>query len=359
MTTSSEAVASALGAHIVDGPLKGHHHEAYAVRLSADSPLKSRFDWLKLREPRPDIFWYDSRCFQSEEALLDVLREHRVPRIPEVLPVAEKVSVHSFIVGETLGALTPDSKRVDDRHLGQIGELFQELAVIDVRAFEGLERVCGQEGMSRSGDSSGFLSGLVKHNIKTVHTSQKGRYDRLFHDLGVPDNALADFAAGLVQLTSRPYQLLHGDLHRENFIIDGSCDLWTIDWELARIGDPLYDLATHLHLMRYPEDQEGEMVRQWQNSVGSVRPEAVKGADADLPHYLAYKRIQSVYTDIIRAVGPVWRPPDEAASVRAAQSVRRALLAATEPLRLGRVLPAEKIASILACFSEKSAVRAG
>ncbi|WP_405727348.1 aminoglycoside phosphotransferase family protein [Streptomyces sp. NBC_01537] len=332
------------------GPLEGHHHEAYAVRLGADSPFRSRFAWLKLREPRPGVFWYDSRCFQSEEALLELLRENRVPRIPAVLPVDERVSVQSFIEGDTLGALTPDSKRVEGRHLVQIGELFQSLAGIDVRAFEGLRRVCDQAAVSWRSDSSGFLVGLIEHNINTVHSSQEWQYDSLFHDLGVPDNALADFAAGLVPLTSRPYQLLHGDLHRENFIIDGSGDLWTIDWELARIGDPLYDLATHLHLMRYSEDQEREMVRRWQDGVGSVRRDAVKGAEADLPHYLAYKRIQSVHTDIIRAVVLARRPQGEAVPMRSAQSVRRALLAAAEPLCVERVLPVERIAAILASF---------
>jgi fructosamine-3-kinase len=343
----------------VEGPLEGHHHEAYAVRLGADSPFRSRFEWLKLREPRDGIFWYDSRCFRSEEALLEILRKHQVPRVPEVLRVDEKVSVHSFIVGETLGARSPGSGQVATRHLDQIEELFRSLAVFDVRALNGLKRVCDHEAMSWRDDSYGFLVRLIEDSVDKIHASQGGKYDRLFHDLGVPDDALDHFKRDLVPLTPRPYRLLHGDLHRENFIIDEADDLWTIDWELARIGDPLYDLATHLHLMHYDAEQEYEMTKRWQNTVESVLPDAVKGVEADLPQYLAYKRIQSVYTDIIRAVGPVWRPPDEAASVRAAQSVRRALLAATEPLRLGRVLPAEKIASILACFSEKSAVRAG
>lgn len=102
-------------------------------------------------------------------------------------------------------------------------------------------------------------------------------------------------------MARRPSLLIHGDLHRENLIVDEDKALWTIDWELARIGDPLYELATHLHLMRYPEDQEREVIDRWKATVEAARKGATRGTDDDLPHYLAFKRVQSAHTDIMRA----------------------------------------------------------
>ncbi|CAM5643364.1 hypothetical protein SGRIM128S_09667 [Streptomyces griseomycini] len=63
------------------------------------------------------------------------------------------------------------------------------------------------------------------------------------------------------------------------FIVDPQGGLWVIDWELAMIGDPLYDLATHLHLMRLRRgaDSDGGGA-----PVGAARPGAPTVREADL-----------------------------------------------------------------------------
>lgn len=101
-------------------------------------------------------------------------------------------------------------------------------------------------------------------------------------------------------MTPRPFALLHGDLHRRNLVVDDAWDLWAIDWELARVGDPLYDLATHLHLMQYPRWQAAHMTWRWVRAMKKCLPDAVHGVSEDLPRYLAFKRIQSAYTDLMR-----------------------------------------------------------
>jgi hypothetical protein len=67
------------------------------------------------------------------------------------------------------------------------------------------------------------------------------------------------------------------------------------------IGDPLYDLATHLHLMRYTRQEAKRMVELWRRAVEKARKGSSYGLEEDLPVLLAYKRAQSVYTDVIRA----------------------------------------------------------
>lgn len=55
-------------------------------------------------------------------------------------------------------------------------------------------------------------------------------------------------------MVSRPFSLLHTDLHRDNVIFSyhGDPPLICVDWELATYGDPVHDLATHLVRTAYP-----------------------------------------------------------------------------------------------------------
>lgn len=119
--------------------------------------------------------------------------------------------------------------------------------------------------------------------------------------------------------------------------MDAADDLWTIDWELSMIGDPLYDLATHLHLMRYPAGTAGRTARLWASAVEGVRPECAKGWRDDLETLLAYKRLQSVYTDVIRGAIALEQPDAGPAQLRlpvTAHRVREVLARARVPLGL-------------------------
>lgn len=161
-------------------------------------------------------------------------------------------------------------------------------------------------------------------------------YEDLFTDLGLGLNSFEYLRKHVDGLTSRPFCLLHADLHRENFILDSAGKVWAIDWELAMLGDPLYDLATHLHLMRYPVQQEREIIQRWCVIAEDVRKGSSKGWIEDLPRLLDYKKAQSVFTDVIRETQPLvgiggfaHRRLRETSS-----KVRDVLWAAAEPLGL-------------------------
>ncbi|SNT42107.1 phosphotransferase [Actinacidiphila glaucinigra] len=308
MTSPTREFASRIATEVV-GPLKGHHHEAYAVRLDPGTPLGARFRWLKLREPRDRVFWYDHRCFASEEQLVLELGG-RVPCVPKVVDVSELVDAPAgvtfieFIEGRTLGDLTFPGKSVPRRYRKKLIQFFGSLVSIDAAGVHA-DRVCGN-GPAEPGhlpfggdDSTSFLENLIGHT-RGVYREKRPVLDPLLDALAIPESLLEALPEELGGLTRRPFALLHGDLHRENLVVDGAGELWTIDWELARIGDPLYDLATHLHLMRYPRRQERQMVRGWRKAVGESSPGASDAVGRDLPRYLAYKRVQSVYTDVMR-----------------------------------------------------------
>ncbi|MFC9650759.1 phosphotransferase [Streptomyces sp. NPDC056937] len=324
----------------VIGPLNGYHHETYAFPLPEESELSARFARAKLRAPRPGLLWFDRRCFASEDLLLTAL-QGRVTRIPEIIEVGGGVHLQGFIEGVTLdagarrlpGRCLP-GRGLSRRHHDQLERFFHELVSIDPKALEEREvkRVCAPGDRTDDGDSAAFLDRLIGFTEDQVYRRHGEPYQRLFEELGVGAEALVRLRKRAVGLRRRPFSLLHCDLHRKNLIVDRHGDLWIIDWELAMIGDPLYDLATHLHLMRYPRREEAGVVRRWQRAVERAREGSSYGWEDDLPLLLAYKRVQSVYTDVIRTALLLGEARGRArgALPRAAWRIQRVLAAARD-----------------------------
>ncbi|MFG2472707.1 phosphotransferase family protein [Streptomyces canus] len=276
----------------VRGPLRGYHHETYVMPL----PLDGRRS-VKFREPRSEILWFDRRCFSSEEELLVALQGW-ISCVPDVLDVGG-VRFQRFIEGRTIRRGHLVGRRVPDAVFGQIVDLFRQLVRIDPHHL-GVERRCEREDRAQEGDCYRFLDRLITFSEKQVFERNRARFGELFSELGVGQDSFSRLRKHASGLRERPFCLLHADLHRENFIIDGDGRLWAIDWELAMTGDPLYDLATHLYLMRYPEDQSRRMTQEWCEVVERVRPGSSYGWECDLPLILDFKRAQSVFTDVIR-----------------------------------------------------------
>ncbi|MEU6991686.1 phosphotransferase [Streptomyces sp. NPDC046465] len=286
------------GEQALVGPLKGYHHETYVFPLPAADPTAPVLSRWKCREPRRNLLWFDRRCFASEEELVRALAGY-VTRIPEVIDVGE-IGLQKFIEGRTLGSRHKVGDVVPEPLIAQIVELFEELAAVDPEKLS-VERSCVREDRPADRDTRGFLERLICFTEEQVHRRNEGRFGELFRALGIDEDCLGRLRRNVSDMTPRPFGLLHGDLHRENFIVDPEGRLWTIDWELAMVGDPLYDLATHLYLMRYRPEQERDMARRWCEAVEQVRPGSSDGWEDDLPVILDYKRAQSVFTDVIRA----------------------------------------------------------
>lgn len=369
-TTATQGVrhqADAVRADRVEGPLKGYHHQTFAVRLDQGSPFARDFRWLKLREPRQGVLWYDMRWFSSEDELLRLLHTRygrmlpRIPQVGEQVVHGQRFTFLAFIEGVTLDRIRGSRPgRVPERYLDQIEELFRALAAVDADALAAHggptpDTACPDHDLGSypsRGGSTGFLRALTHFTVAHAYRERHKEMEELLDRLGVPADALDAFARRSHRLTDRPRTLLHGDLHRKNFVVDRAGDLWTIDWELALSGDPLYDLATHLHLMDYPADQEREMVERWRRAVG---PDRSAGAAEDLPHYRAYKRVQSVCTDVLRTtarLGQFEEPPGSSAGrvrLRGAATIMwRALAAAREPLDLPQTPPMEHVEAVFA-----------
>ncbi|MFF5002095.1 phosphotransferase [Streptomyces phaeochromogenes] len=280
----------------VEGPLSGYHHETYAFSLSAEAGADLQGRW-KIREPRERVLWFDRRCFKSEYELLYHL-QRRIDVIPEVAPVGG-VDLQRFVEGVTLGERHPSGEAVPGAVFAQILGVFRQLIAVTSDTLL-VKRNCQPMDRAKEGDSQAFLERLIVFTQEHVYRRNLSQYKSLFDDLGLGPNSFEYLRKHLDGLTNRPFCLLHADLHRENFILDAAGKVWAIDWELAALGDPLYDLATHLYLMQYPSAQELQMIQRWCQVVEEIRPGSSEGWAEDLPRLLDFKKAQSVFTDVIR-----------------------------------------------------------
>ncbi|MFC8367521.1 MULTISPECIES: phosphotransferase [unclassified Streptomyces] len=329
----------------VEGPLQGYHHETYVFPLGDGAGVLSTTRW-KCREPRAGLLWFDRRCFDSEEQLLNTLNG-RITSIPEIAEFGG-LRLQRFIEGRTLGSLRKPGLPIPGPLLQQVVGLFRELAEVRPETLV-VKRRCEAMDRPRDGDTNGFLDRLVSFMEESVYLSNLDEFAALFEEVGVDGDTFKNLREHVSGLTERPFCLLHADLHRENFIVDSGQRLWTIDWELAMVGDPLYDLATHLYLMRYPEWQARRLTRHWVSTVEDVRPGSSEGWQRDLGLLMDFKKAQSVFTDVIRAalaLGP-GQGADRRRPEGAGRKLRRVLTEAAGPLGLTSVPAPDRIADAL------------
>ncbi|MEV6739287.1 phosphotransferase [Streptomyces sp. NPDC051104] len=332
---------------VVEGPLEGYHHETYVIPLPAEAvgprPIRG-----KLREPRSNLLWFDRRSFVSEVRLLRAL-QGRVAAIPELIDVVDGVCLQRFIEGRTLGSLHASGEEVPEDVAVQVLHLFRQLARVSQWSLD-VEGVYGPDGRPAEGDSAGFLDRLIHFAEERVYRENAVRFPGLFACLGVDADCFSRLRRHVAGLHQRPFCLLHGDLHRENFVVDDHRRLWTIDWELAMVGDPLYDLATHLYLMRYPKAQHDLMAKRWCEAMEEELPGSSGGWEEDLPRLLDFKRAQSVFTDIVRAIEFVASRPGAGSTVlrQQAMRVRQVLASAARPLALESLPSLEEVEGELA-----------
>lgn len=331
---------------LVRGPLEGYHHETYVLALPGGTRA------VKVREPRAEILWFDRRCFRSEEELLTALRPH-ISRVPDVVDVGG-MPLQTFIEGRTLGELRRPGRRVPESACEQILDLFGETVRVTPDMLDA-ERRCEDRDRAEDGDSDGFLERLIVFVEEQVYAKNSPVFAGLFHALGLSEESFGLLRKHVLGLRGRSFGLLHADLHRENLIVDPAGRLWAIDWELAMLGDPLYDLATHLYLMRYPADQERRMAAGWRRAVERCAPGAANGWEEDLPPLLDFKRAQSVFTDVIRVALSLREEGgfDRAALPAAAGRLRRILAAAARPLGLVEVPSRAQIMAALIRWHEE------
>ncbi|GGK96992.1 phosphotransferase [Nocardia jinanensis] len=199
-----------------------------------------------------------------------------------------KYQIHDYIEGELLDRIAPRGVAVPAHVPTDVGAFFGSLRQVPS------DRLPTTPDENR-GDPASFARRLSDVSQR-VYREARASFGRLYRDLEVPPDPFAGIVDSWTTLQTRPFRLLHSDVHRKNMIIRAGRVVF-IDWELALFGDPVYDVATHLHKMGYFPDEREVLLTAW----ATAEPTAAVGAWAtDLQTYLNHERVKSVIVDAVR-----------------------------------------------------------
>lgn len=192
--------------------------------------------------------------------------------------------------GQVLDEIAPRSVAVPRHVLGDVIELFGQLGRVPRADVPSLP-----PGWPSDGHTSDFARRLSAVTAD-VHARFLPDFGDLYAAFGIPIAALADTDRNWEMLRPRPFRLLHTDIHRKNIIISDEISFF-LDWELALWGDPVYDLAVHLHKMSYTSEERSALVGGWSSVVTGADS---NGWQEDLDVYLAHEKTKSAIVDTVR-----------------------------------------------------------
>lgn len=277
------------------------------------------------------------RTWSDVSMVVDAVRG-QFPEIPRRQAIRGGPGGQGHALGESLDHQCPGEKPVDSLLITKLAELLARLTQVRREALPRLPA----DWPSNERDSRAFLGMCARLATSRLRQRNWTEFGGLFGVLGVSEDALVRVAEQVPSMSRRPYSLLHTDLRRSKVLVKEGLDgtgpsVVCLDWSSASYGDPLYDLASHLVRMRYPEHQRHEVIGAWSQAMQRNRPMAVSGVAKDFPHYLAFEHVQSVFTDVRRVAISLGKTLDRTRLEEIAPKIRSVLERASEPLRLAKV----------------------
>jgi aminoglycoside phosphotransferase (APT) family kinase protein/tetratricopeptide (TPR) repeat protein len=279
---------------LLDRVLGDRRAARYAAALAESSPLSGfynrnvRVDGDLIRIPIPGAAQMDLTIWPEPMVLAAVGRHlDTVPRLRSMV-VAPAYQVQEFVTGEVVDVRAPRGTPVPGALIEALAGFFASLARVPLTDLPPVPA-----DWPTDGDTPSFAARLAAVT-EQVRQQNMVRYGALWNRLGFPADPLAilDWTA----LRHRPFRLVHADVHRKNLIVTDT-GIVVLDWELALWGDPVYDLATHLHKMGYRPAEEQELVRAWADA---QTPAGIAGWMPDLRLYRRHERIKSALVDSVR-----------------------------------------------------------
>ncbi|MEV7377960.1 phosphotransferase family protein [Streptomyces lydicus] len=279
-----------------------HSTDSAAGYYNRNAALDTPDGRVNVRIPLAAADVMDVRVWQEEDVLAAV--RPYVDYAPELRHVshAPRFQVQSFIEGDLLDGFSPRESAVPDHVLDDAVALMGQLAAIPQGKIPPLP-----DDWPGPGSSAAFGRHLAALTER-IHADHQEEYAGVFAHFGFPADPLAPVSERWASLTPRPFAVLHADLHRKNMIVAAG-STWFLDWELALWGDPVYEVAIHLHKMDYPPEQREGLLRRW---LTVLPPESTTGWRRDMETYLWHERIKSAIVDTVRyskQVASPWTDP--------------------------------------------------
>lgn len=241
------------------------------------------------------------QSFLSEHAVLRLIERspatQKTVRAPRVLALGtsslkDAFAIHSYEGPEDGRAPNHPEHGLLPHEADNLVDQLCALAAIDQDALWELDPA------AKDLDFYAWLTGQLVHLVASLPAESK----KLARALGLPDEYRLQDLLRRHKVTPRAFALLHGDLNPWNLVRhDG--ELTIIDWEMAMVGDPLYDLVRHLHLTPVRPAIRTRMFTRWHKKMGRERVLAyTQGWEADWRVYRWIELIRSAYIDLDRLV---------------------------------------------------------
>lgn len=232
----------------------------------------------------------DLRIWREEDVLAAI--GPYVDTAPRLLHASAdpRYQVQEFVEGEVLNQRAPRGVPLPDHVPPDVVRLLAALIRVPAEKVPAVP-----SDWPRGEDTVGFGRQLSSLTAR-VYDRFAESHGQMYADLGVPAAPLQTALDSWPALSARPLVCVHSDIHRKNMIVkDGRTTF--LDWELALWGDPVYDLAVHVHKMGYLPDELDRLLRIW----GEALPAShTVDWERDLDIYLAHEQIKSVIVDTVR-----------------------------------------------------------
>lgn len=238
----------------------------------------------------------------------DTMDLRRIPEF-EILPYAEQNGleaprllyqsahnnffIHSVIRGENFNSIYPGSTAFPDWVACEIARKISQFHSINPTPFSDYCR-----DLAQSPDTKSFFLAHYRFDM-SVYQELRPEMAAVYLRLGIPEQPFDHMDQLVDRISQRPFVLCHSDVHRKNILIsEDEKSLAILDWELALVGDPVYDISVHFHKMRYEPHQEEMFIREYVSYSGiPMTPEDIR---YQVDAYLQLERVKSAIIDAYR-----------------------------------------------------------
>ncbi|MEW1546464.1 phosphotransferase family protein [Streptomyces tsukubensis] len=228
-----------------------------------------------------------------ESSVLEAVQPY-VSRAPRLLHASAdpEFQIHEFVEGCLVDEVSPGSDTpLPQTVLDGLERLFCEMLRVPVTALPPVP-----SDWPGDGDTKAFALRLLAC-VREIRSRADSSLEGLYQDLDIPADPCGPLSERAVaELSGRPFRLLHADIHRKNMILGKEAVVF-LDWELALWGDPVYDLADHLHKTVHNVSDRHRVLAGWERAAPA---ECRLGWQDDLEFYLAYEETKSAVVDTVR-----------------------------------------------------------
>jgi len=300
---------------------QGYHHLLEEVIVDGRPGLVKR--------PRPGAHYVDLRTWPERAVLLAL--GHRGIRAPSVL--SGDSGDGAFVI-ERLPGLTVEDHWPRGTPLppGTVEDLAVLLAQITSVPLATLPEL--PAGRPAGDDAPGFFTMLAEHTRGLLRQCPSEHDERL-RVLGVDEAALQQVIDAGEHISPRLLGLCHGDLNRRNLLRHNG-QTWVLDWELATLGDPAWDVAVLLHRGGLC----AEDARMLRSQLGALHPHPP--TEESVIAYLRLEQFRSLLVDSVR-----YRARGLAAEATERRRLAERLTAKLREARPHRTWSANDVAALL------------